>query len=133
MSIIWSKSVRRFSLLLAALVVFAGLQVIPSALAATSVGVPGATPVPGDPLTGTGQVTRSLLSYSDLTTVQNPTSPVDNGAFAIPAEAAMPTSTFEGTLTLNNVASSGGFQLIPSSANYSINCCLLYTSPSPRD
>jgi len=123
-SIIWSKSVRRFSLLLAALVVFAGLQVIPSALAATSVGVPGATPVPGDPLTGTGQVTRSLLSYSDLTTVQNPTSPVDNCAFAIPAEAAMPTSTFEGTLTLNNVASSGGFQLIPSSANYSINCAL---------
>ena len=113
MSIIWSKSLRRFSLLLAALVVFAGLQVIPSAFAATSVGVPGATPVPGDPLTGTGQVTRTLLTYSDLTTTQNPTAPVDNSAFAIPANAAMPTSTFEGTLTLNNVAASGGFQNIP--------------------
>ena len=124
MSIIWSKSLRRFSLLLAALVVFAGLQVIPSAFAATSVGVPGATPVPGDPLTGTGQVTRSLLTYSDLTTTQNPTAPVDNSAFAIPANAAMPTSTFEGTLTLNNVATSGGFQYIPASTSFSIDCAL---------
>ena len=113
MSVIWNKFVRRFSLLLAALVVFAGLQVIPSALAATTVGVPGAIPVPGDPLTGTGQVTRSLLSYSDLTTTQSPTAPVDNSAFAIPANAAMPTSTFEGTLTLNNVSTNGGFQSFP--------------------
>ena len=127
MSIIWSKSVRRFSLLLAALVVFAGLQVIPSAFAATSVGVPGATPVPGDPLTGTGQVTRSLLTYSDLTTTQNPTAPVDNSAFAIPANAAMPTSTFEGTLTLNNVATSGGFKSFPlaSPSQWGIDCATM--------
>ena len=124
MSINWSKSLRRFSLLLAALVIFAGLQVIPSAFAATSVGVPGAIPVPGDPLTGTGQVTRTLLTYSDLTTTQNPTAPVDNSAFAIPANAAMPTSTFEGTLTLNNVATSGGFQYIPASTSFSIDCAL---------
>jgi len=127
-SIIWSKSLRRISSLLAALVVFAGLQVIPSALAATSVGVPGATPVPGDPLTGTGQVTRTLLTYSDLTTTQNPTAPVDNSAFALPANAAMPTSTFEGTLTLNNVAATGGFQNIPTNGpnaslfNCAVNC-----------
>ena len=128
MSIIWSKSVRRITILLAALVVFAGLQVIPSAFAATSVGVTGATPVPGDPLTGTGQVTRTLLTYSDLTTTQNPTAPVDNSAFAIPANAAMPASTFEGTLTLKNVATSGGFQNIPTNGpnaslfNCAVNC-----------
>ena len=127
MSIIWSKSVRRFSLLLAALVIFAGLQVIPSAFAATSVGVPGATPVPGDPLTGTGQVTRTLLTYSDLTTSQSPTAPVDNSAFAIPTNAAMPTSTFEGTLTLNNVATSGGFQSFPlaSPSQWGIDCATM--------
>ena len=127
MSIIWSKSLRRISLLLAALVVFAGLQAIPSALAATSVGVPGANPVPGDPLTGTGQVTRTLLTYSDLTTTQSPTAPVDNSAFAIPANAAMPTSTFEGTLTLNNVATSGGFQNIPlaSPSQWGIDCATM--------
>ena len=124
MSVIWNKFVRRFSLLLAALVVFAGLQVIPSALAATTVGVPGAIPVPGDPLTGTGQVTRSLLSYSDLTTTQSPTAPVDNSAFAIPANAAMPTSTFEGTLTLNNVATSGGFKSFPVTSPLGMNCAL---------
>jgi CubicO group peptidase (beta-lactamase class C family) len=120
---VWSKNLRRFSLLLATLIVFAGLQVIPEAHGATTVGVPGATPVPGDPLTGSGQVNRTLLTYSDLTTTQTPSAPVDNSAFAIPANAAMPTTTFEGTLTLNNVTSSGGFQNIPTSnSSYTVNC-----------
>ena len=122
MSMVWSKNLRRFSLLLATLIVFAGLQVIPEAHGATTVGVPGATPVPGDPLTGSGQVNRTLLTYSDLTTTQTPSAPVDNSAFAIPANAAMPTTTFEGTLTLNDVGSYGGFQNIPASDAYKIDC-----------
>ena len=69
-------------------------------------------------------MTRTLLTYSDLTTTQSPTAPVDNSAFALPANAAMPTSTFEGTLTLNNVAATGGFQNIPASTSFSIYCAL---------
>ncbi len=122
MSLIWSKNLWRFSLLLAMLTVLAGLQFIPGANGATFVGVPGATPVPGDPLTGSGQVNRTLLTYSELTTVQTPSAPVNNSAFSIPANAAMPTSTFEGTLTLNDVGSNGGFQNIPASNAYKIDC-----------
>ena len=132
MSIIWSKSLRRISLLLAALVVFAGLQVIPSAFAATSVGVPGATPVPGDPLTGTGQVTRSLLTYSDLTTTQDPSSPINESAFTIPDNAAMPAFTFEGTLTLNNIASIGGFKDLIGCTVHDFEVALINASYCPQ-
>lgn len=69
-----------------------------------------ANPVPGDPLTGSGNVSRALLTYTDLTTNQSPGAPVDDGAFALPADAAAPSNTFEGTLTLQNAATSGGFR-----------------------
>lgn len=69
----------------------------------------GANPVPGDPLTGTGDVSRTLVTYNDLTTTQSPSAPVSDGAFALPANAAMPDYTFEGNLTLLNTATSGGF------------------------
>lgn len=69
----------------------------------------GGSTVPGDPLTGDGNVTRTLLTYSDLTTASNPSAPVDDSAFAVPANAAMPLHTFEGHLILNNEATSGGF------------------------
>jgi hypothetical protein len=69
-----------------------------------------ANPVPGDPLTGNGNVSRTLLTYAELTTPQNPSAPVDDsGGFGLPANAAPPQFTFEGTLTLNNVDSSGSF------------------------
>lgn len=66
-------------------------------------------PVPGDPLTGNGDVTRTLVTYSDLTTTESPTAPVNESAFALPANAAMPTATFEGNLTLNSTSTSGSF------------------------
>lgn len=72
------------------------------------------TTVPGDPLTGTGAVTRTLLPYSQLTTTTSPSAPVDDSAYAVPAGAAMPQFTFEGTLTLTNPGGSGGFKSVKS-------------------
>jgi len=76
---------------------------------------PGPTPtllpggsVPGDPLTGSGAVTRTLLTYSNLMTGSS-TAPVDDSAFALPTNAAMPDFVFEGRLELLNEATSGGF------------------------
>lgn len=69
----------------------------------------GPNPVPGDPLTGSGDVSRTLLTYADLTTSQSPAAPVADSAFALPLNAAMPAHAFEGSLTLNNTATSGGF------------------------
>ncbi len=67
----------------------------------------GVIPVPGDPLTGTGNVSRTLLTYNDLMTGSS-TVPVDDSAFALPANAAPAAHTFEGSLRLINNATSGG-------------------------
>ncbi|MCL4529978.1 MAG: hypothetical protein M1282_11255 [Chloroflexi bacterium] len=67
----------------------------------------GVIPVPGDPLTGSGNVSRTVLTYNDLMTGSS-TAPVDDGAFAVPANAAAPSHVFEGTLHLVNNATSGG-------------------------
>ncbi len=68
-------------------------------------------PVPGDPLTGSGNVSRSVLTYSTLFSSSNPSSPVDDtSGFGLPANAAAPSQAFEGTLTLNNTASNGNFK-----------------------
>lgn len=75
---------------------------------ATPGGGGGVNPVPGDPLTGNGNVTRTLLTYNDLNTGSS-TAPVDDSAFALPANAAPPLHTFEGRLQLTNPATSGGF------------------------
>lgn len=70
-------------------------------------------PVPGDPLTGNGSVSRSVLTYSNLFSSSYGSSPVnDMGGFGLPANAAQPTQSFEGTLTLNNTATSGSFTKI---------------------
>jgi hypothetical protein len=82
----------------------------------TATPIPGST-VPGDPLTGSGSVTRTLLTYANLTSGTS-TAPVDDGAFALPAEAAMPLHTFEGLLVLNNEATSGGFSEVRDDYNY---------------
>ena len=76
------------------------------------------TPVPGDPLSGTGAVNRSLLTYKDLFSNETPSSPVDDSAFAVPANAAMPKDFFEGRLELLNPASSGGFTKVHEDFNY---------------
>jgi hypothetical protein len=59
------------------------------------------------PLTGSGAVTRTALSYTTLTS--GSAALVDFSAFAVPANAANPDSTFQGTLTLTNVSSTGSF------------------------
>src|ERR1035441_645800 len=74
--------------------------------------------VPGDPLSGTGAVSRSLLTYKDLFSDLAPSSPVDDSAFALPANAAMPKETFEGRLELLNPAFSGGFIKLHDAFNY---------------
>lgn len=67
-------------------------------------------PVPGDPLTGNGNVTRDVLTYANIFSGTAPSSPVDDTAgFGVPANAAQPTQSFEGTLTLDNTATSGSF------------------------
>lgn len=76
--------------------------------------------VPGDPLTGNGNVIRSLLTYNDLFSGSS-TAPVDDSAFALPANAAMPDHVFEGRLELSNEATSGGFSEIKDSYSYTGN------------
>ncbi len=73
--------------------------------------------MPGDPLTGDGNVNRTLLTYNDLMTGSS-TSPVDDSAFALPANAAMPDHIFEGRLELFNEATSGGFSEMKDTYNY---------------
>src|ERR1035438_7894074 len=75
-------------------------------------------PVPRDPLSGTGIVNRPLLTYKDLFSDVAPSSPVDDSAFALPANAAMPKESFEGRLELLNPASSGGFTKAHEDFNY---------------
>jgi len=75
------------------------------------------TPVPGDPLTGTGTVTRVVLTAGQLTS-STPTGTVADSAFALPANAAPPNHEFQGTLTLNNLATSGGFSSIKDTYGY---------------
>jgi hypothetical protein len=79
---------------------------------------PSPTPVPGDPRPGTGDVNRSLLTYKDLFSDVAPSSPVDDSAFALPANAGMPKETFEGRLELLNPAFSGGFTKLHDAFNY---------------
>src|SRR5580692_794086 len=72
-----------------------------------------AVTVPGDPLTGSGKVNRSVLTYGELFSNTAPTSPVDDSAgFGLPANAASPSQIFEGALTLSNPASSGSFRVL---------------------
>src|ERR1700733_627084 len=69
--------------------------------------------VAGDPLTGSGLVNRSVLPYGELFSNAGPPSAVDDYAgFAVSANAAAPSQSFEGTLTLSNPISSGSFRLL---------------------
>ena len=74
--------------------------------------------VPGDPLTGNGNVNRTLLTYSEMTNGTGTGSPVSEAAFALPANAAHPGNTFSGRLELSSEASSGSFTKIEDSYNY---------------
>jgi hypothetical protein len=69
--------------------------------------------VADDSLTGNGKTNRSVLTHGELFSNTAPASPVDDRVgFAVPASAAAPSQVFEGTLTLANPASSGGFRLL---------------------
>ena len=63
-----------------------------------------ANPVPGDPLTGSGVVSRTANSYTQLMGSTQPTGLVNESNFSLPAAAAAPGDQFEGTLTLTPVA-----------------------------
>jgi len=82
----------------------------------TSTPPPGGS-VPGDPLSGNGNVTRTLLTYNDLFNGSS-TAPVDDSAFALPANAAMPDHIFEGRLELTGEATGGGFSEIKDTYRY---------------
>lgn len=71
-----------------------------------------------DPLSGSGNVSRSSLTYSTLMTGTDPGTRVDLSAYALPADAAQPTATFEGTLSLPGVASGGSFYEIRDDYSY---------------
>ena len=69
--------------------------------------------VPGDPLIGSGNVNRSVLTYREMFTNTAPSAPVDDSAgFAVPADAAAPSQKLEGTLTLHKPTLSGSFQVL---------------------
>jgi hypothetical protein len=62
-----------------------------------------------DALTGTGAVTRAAANLGYATLMGSTTSLVDFGAYAIPTNAANPGHAFQGTLTLNNLSTTGNF------------------------
>jgi hypothetical protein len=72
-----------------------------------------------DQLSGSGAVTRSQLGYTYLTsTATDPGSLIDFSAYALPTAAAHPTNFLQGTVTLNNTATSGGFQEVVDTNGY---------------
>ena len=71
-----------------------------------------------DELTGSGNVSRSLLAYTTLMNGSDPGSRVNLSAYAVPQNAAHPQNAFAGTLTLNNEATSGSFSEIKDTYNY---------------
>ena len=62
-----------------------------------------------DPLTGSGNVSRSALTMTTLINGNDPGSLVNFSHYALPAEAAMPSNQFEGSLELFGEATGGAF------------------------
>ncbi|MFD4510270.1 hypothetical protein [Streptomyces sp. NPDC058457] len=84
--------------------------------AASTASADTVTPVSDDPLTGSGTVSRTLLTRTDLTSGTS-SAPVNDSAFAVPSGAAAPSHTFEGTLTLSGTATGGGFRELTDTYN----------------
>ena len=91
-----------------------GLILLAGCLTVCAWGGQGSTliPVPGDPLPDKGDLSRTVLTYDELFSDATPTSPLNDGAFTLPANAAMPLEQFEGKLELLHPESSGGFTKI---------------------
>lgn len=107
---------RSVSLLLCGAFAATALTAVGAGTAATaSSSVPASrshSSVPDDRLTGSGAVTRSVLTADQLTADLAPAATVSNDAFALPEQAARPHHTFEGTLTLDGVATAGDFTAV---------------------
>ncbi len=79
-----------------------------------------ADPLPGDPLTGTGVVSRTVKTSAQLNATANPGALVDPMAgFGVPANAAPALTQFNRTLRINNVntASTTGYSSLCSGAS----------------
>jgi len=103
----------RLAVSLAALAVTAGVLSLATTASASAVRPPRAvqqSAVPGSVLRGSGDVQRRYVTYAQLTNPSySPSSPVDDSAFGLPPAATAPTGRFEGTLTLQDTATHGGF------------------------
>lgn len=76
-------------------------------------GIDSSPMLPGDPLSGAGDVARDALTEADLTNpLESPAAPVSDTAFAVPANAAPPTNVFRGTLALGLTDTRGGYDTI---------------------
>ncbi|MES2074091.1 MAG: hypothetical protein V4462_00595 [Pseudomonadota bacterium] len=62
-----------------------------------------------DPLSGSGAVVRTAANLGYTTLMGGSSSLVDYSAFAVPTNAANPGHAFQGTLTLNNLGTTGSF------------------------
>ena len=124
---------RSLSLLLCGALAAAALTALGAAPASSATtAAPASKPiaaVPGDPLTGSGAVARSVLTADQLASNTAPTASVANDAFALPAAAARPHHTFEGTLTLDGVATSGGFTTVKDPYGYASIAALKHLPP----
>ncbi|MFF2276176.1 hypothetical protein [Agromyces sp. NPDC058126] len=100
---------------------FVGLGVAPASAAVS--------PVPGDPLTGSGAVSRTVLTAAQLAATTAPSATVANSAFALPSSAAAPTNSFEGTLALTGVATSGSFTTLKDTYGYAATAALKHLPP----
>jgi hypothetical protein len=89
--------------------------IIPSVLPTTKLQLPTSSRL-GTILTGSGRVERRLLTYDDLMTGVS-TTPVDDSAFALPEEAALPGVVFEGSLQISAGMDSGS-RVIRDDLNY---------------
>lgn len=71
-----------------------------------------------DPLSGSGNVNRSLLTSNTLLDGSDPGSRIDLSAYTVPANAVQPEHVFEGSLELFGEASGGYFKEIKDSYRY---------------
>ena len=75
-------------------------------------------PMPGDPLTGSGEVTRTSLTAAQLFSGFSYTSPENESALAVPDQAAHPSLSFEGRLELLDEATVGSYQIVRDDYDY---------------
>ena len=105
--------------------------VLGSLLAVSLCAESGAKRVPGDPIPGGGNVSRELLTRDELFSGTAAAAPVDDSAFALPADAAPPTQAFEGRLTLLDTASTGHARILRNTFDYDASGGSVWTHLPP--